>query len=77
MVNGAKDTGFSRAHPLRSGAHEHASPAPDLSEDERRENRHAIDRSLVQGIAWTGGVKWLVQILTWASTLVVARLVTN
>lgn len=35
-----------------------------------------IDRSLVRGIAWTGGVKWLVQVLSWASTLVVLRLVT-
>lgn len=33
-----------------------------------------LDRSLLQGIAWTGGVKWIVQALTWASTLVVARL---
>jgi teichuronic acid exporter len=33
-----------------------------------------LDKSLVHGIAWTGGVKWLTQLLTWASTLIVARL---
>lgn len=35
-----------------------------------------LDKSLVHGIAWTGGVKWLTQLLAWASTLVVARLLT-
>lgn len=38
--------------------------------------RSALDRSLIQGIVWTGGVKWLVQLVTWASTLVVARVLT-
>lgn len=33
-----------------------------------------LNRALVQGIAWTGGVKWGGQILSWVSTLVVARL---
>ena len=33
-------------------------------------------RSLVHGIAWTGVVKWSVQIVTWGSTIVVARLLT-
>jgi PST family polysaccharide transporter len=33
-----------------------------------------IDRSLIHGIAWTGAVKWLSQLLIWASTIVVARL---
>jgi teichuronic acid exporter len=32
-----------------------------------------LDRSLVGGIAWTGSVTWLSQILTWASTLVVVH----
>lgn len=35
--------------------------------------RGALDRSLLRGIAWTGGVRWASQLLTWASTLVVAR----
>jgi teichuronic acid exporter len=34
----------------------------------------ALDRSLVSGIAWTGGMKWATQILSWAATLVVARI---
>ena len=35
-----------------------------------------IDRSLVGGIAWTGAAKWSVQLLSWATTLVLARLLT-
>jgi len=35
-----------------------------------------LDRSLVQGMAWTGIMKWLGQVLTWASTIWVARLLT-
>src|SRR3989442_11978043 len=35
-----------------------------------------LDRSLVHGIAWTSGAKWAGQLLTWASTLIVARLLT-
>ena len=35
-----------------------------------------LDRSLAQGIAWTGGIKWLTQLVSWASTLIVARLIT-
>jgi PST family polysaccharide transporter len=36
--------------------------------------RHTLDRSLVRGIAWTGAIKWLSQILSWVSTIVVVRL---
>jgi PST family polysaccharide transporter len=32
------------------------------------------DRSLIHGIAWTGGAKWISQIVTWASTILVARI---
>jgi PST family polysaccharide transporter len=31
------------------------------------------ERSMFQGIAWTGGAKWASQIATWASTVLVAR----
>ena len=31
-----------------------------------------LDRSLVQGIAWTGAAKWVGQLVAWASTLIVA-----
>ena len=34
----------------------------------------ALDRMLVRGLAWTGAVKWLGQLLSWVSTIVVARL---
>ena len=37
-------------------------------------DRAILDKSLFWGLAYTGGVKWLTQILAWASTLVVARL---
>src|SRR5947207_764067 len=35
-----------------------------------------LDRSLAHGIAWTAGAKWAIQALTWASWLIVARLLT-
>jgi len=35
-----------------------------------------LDRSLVRGVAWTAGVRAPTQLLTWASTLIVARLLT-
>lgn len=34
----------------------------------------AMDRTLMRGLAWTGAVKWLSQVLSWLSTIVVARL---
>lgn len=53
------------------------SPSSTVIGDEARDaERRTIDRSLLTGIAWTGGVKWLVQIFTWTSTLIVARLIT-
>ena len=33
-----------------------------------------LDQSLLRGIAWTGATRWATQLLSWASTLVVARL---
>jgi O-antigen/teichoic acid export membrane protein len=36
----------------------------------------SLDSSLLQGIAWTGGMKWIIQGVTWISTIVVARLLT-
>lgn len=35
-----------------------------------------LDRTLVRGIAWTGGVKWITQGVRWASTLLIARILT-
>lgn len=36
--------------------------------------RSTLDGALVHGIAWTGGMKWAGQVLTWSSTLIVARI---
>lgn len=33
-----------------------------------------LDGTLVRGIAWTAGMKWGAQVFSWASTLIVARL---
>ena len=49
-------------------------PAPPTSEPGA--DVRELDRSLIRGIAWTGGAKWASQLLTWASTLIVARLLT-
>jgi teichuronic acid exporter len=35
-----------------------------------------LDVSLVRGVAWTGASKWSSQVLAWASTIVVARILT-
>ena len=35
-----------------------------------------IDRSLLRGIAWLGGVRWAVQGVTWATTILIARILT-
>jgi len=43
---------------------------------ERAPARGQLDRSLFGGIAWTGGVRWASQIISWAGTLVAARLLT-
>lgn len=39
-------------------------------------DRKSLDRALVHGIAWTAAVKWCGQLLSWVSTIVVARLLT-
>ena len=36
----------------------------------------SLDRMFVRGVAWIGGVKWGVQLVTWASTIIVARILT-
>ncbi len=35
-----------------------------------------LDRALFRGIAWTASARWLTQVFSWASTLIVARLLT-
>lgn len=36
----------------------------------------ALDRALIKGVAWTGALRWLTQILNWAITIVMARILT-
>src|SRR5689334_5674569 len=43
-------------------------PAADASKQ--------LDRSFVRGIAWTGSVKWIVQLVAWGTTIFVARILT-
>lgn len=51
-------------------------PPPPVPAAPARPEQARLDRSLVRGIAWTGAAKWGSQVLTWASTLAVARLLT-
>lgn len=37
-------------------------------------DRDGLDRSLASGVAWTGAVKWAGQVVSWITTLIVARL---
>ena len=43
--------------------------ARDGTGDQKR-----LDNALVGGVAWTAGVKWVSQVLTWGITLIIARL---
>ena len=47
-------------------------PVPSLSADEHGR----LDRSFIKGVAWTGASKWSIQLITWVTTFVVARLLT-
>ena len=47
--------------------------APGLASD-IASSAENLDRSLARGIAWTGGVKWFSQMLSWLSTIAVARI---
>lgn len=49
-------------------------PSPTPSSTESQPPARSLDRSFLVGIAWTGGVKWAIQIVSWASTVIVARL---
>ncbi|HXE56836.1 MAG TPA: lipopolysaccharide biosynthesis protein [Gemmatimonadales bacterium] len=53
--------------PVQTGA----APAASL------EDRRRLDLSLARGIAWTGAMKWLAQLLSWVSTIVIARLLSR
>ncbi|HXI20201.1 MAG TPA: oligosaccharide flippase family protein, partial [Gemmatimonadales bacterium] len=50
-----------------AGAAGAPSPAP---------SRTQLDRSLVDGLAWTGAFRWGAQLVSWGATVLVARLLT-
>lgn len=39
-------------------------------------DQRALDRALIHGVAWTGAFRWVTQILNWAITIVLARILT-
>src|SRR5213596_2915630 len=49
---------------LRSEASDSRTPA----------QARTLDRALLHGVAWTAAAKWAAQVLSWASWLIVARL---
>lgn len=53
-------------------------PAASLSSenagDRLERDSKSLDRALLRGLAWTGVVKWSSQLLSWLSTIIVARL---
>lgn len=51
-------------------------PVTEVEAGTPRADRESLDRSLVQGVAWTSGSKWAVQVVTWAATILVMRLLT-
>ena len=40
----------------------------------RSETARVLDRSLVRGVSWTGGIKGVTLLLSWVSTIIVARI---
>ena len=50
------------------------STEPPSTASTRAAEIRALDRSLVRGIAWTGGGKWITQIVSWIATPIIARL---
>lgn len=54
------------AHPSAS----QADPAVDTTAPLKSE----LDSALLHSVAWTAGMKWLTQILSWLSTIIVARI---
>ena len=50
--------------------------SPSQDESSGKTAQPPRGNAFISSIAWTGGVKWSVQIVTWGSTVVVARLLT-
>lgn len=45
-----------------------------LSTSQTDSTTHKLDQSIVHGMAWVGGIKWVGQVLTWIATIFVARI---
>jgi len=56
-----------------SAAHVTVLTAP---QSESNTDTAILDRSLITGIFWTGGVRWVTQVLSWTITLLIARILT-
>lgn len=66
------ETAFTPESEITSAATDNGSAAAAV----RLRPGAALDRSLVHGLAWTGSIKWGGQLLSWATTIIVARLLT-
>lgn len=44
--------------------------------DDAERERHSLDRSMFAGVAWVSAAKWSAQLVGWASTILVARILT-
>ena len=44
--------------------------------DQSEPERHSLDRSMFTGVAWVSAAKWSAQLVGWASTILVARILT-
>jgi teichuronic acid exporter len=51
-----------------------SSVIPEISSDQQIGEQRILDGKLVLSVAWTAGTKWLGQVVGWASTIVVVRL---
>lgn len=51
-------------------------PTPKEATPLSAAERYRLDRSFIKGMAWTGAGKYSVQLFTWATTLILARLLT-
>lgn len=45
-------------------------------DDDAVRKRHSLDRSMLAGVAWVSAAKWSAQLIGWASTILVARILT-
>lgn len=51
-------------------------PQSDMPSHGASPDTKLLDRSLIRGMFWTGGVKWASQVVSWVTTILVARILT-